>query len=45
MMHVLAGVLSSHIIIVEEVDDALCWLVVEFKEKNSILDRDLNPGL
>ena len=25
--------------------NALFWLVVEIKEKNSILDRDLNPGL
>ena len=24
---------------------AICWLDVVFKEKNSILDRDLNPGL
>ena len=25
--------------------NALCWLVVELKGKNSILDRDLNPAL
>ena len=24
---------------------ATCWLDVELEEKNSILDRDLNPGL
>ena len=24
---------------------AISWLDVELKEKNSILDRDLNPGL
>ena len=25
--------------------EAICWLDLEFKEKNSILDRDLNMGL
>ena len=25
--------------------NAICWIVVELKEKNCVLDRDLNPGL
>ena len=24
---------------------AICWLDIELKEKNSIPERDLNPGL
>ena len=38
------GPLSELILKISFQKKAICWLDLEFKEKHSILDQDLNPG-
>ena len=37
--------LNEVILKIQFSEQGLCWLDVELKEKNSILERDLYPGL